>query len=41
MCSGEARGMSVIRVAIEEPLPSASGADRVCGSLEEVRAAGL
>lgn len=33
------RGMSVIRVAIEEPLPPASGADKVCGSLEEVPAA--
>ena len=35
----KARGMSVIRVAIEEPLPSASGADKVCRSLEEVTAA--
>jgi putative hydrolase of the HAD superfamily len=33
------RGMSVIRVAIEEPLPRASGADKVCGSLEEVSVA--
>ena len=32
----KARGMSAIRVAIEEPFPSASGADRVCSSLEEV-----
>jgi FMN phosphatase YigB (HAD superfamily) len=35
----KARGMSAIRVAIEEPFPSASGADRVCSSLEEVMSA--
>jgi FMN phosphatase YigB (HAD superfamily) len=35
----KARGMSAIRVAIEEPLPSASSADRVCESLEEVLSA--
>jgi FMN phosphatase YigB (HAD superfamily) len=35
----KARGIAAIRVAIEEPLPAASGADRVCGSLEEVLSA--
>jgi FMN phosphatase YigB (HAD superfamily) len=34
----KARGMAAILVAIEEPLPSASGGDAVCGSLEEVSA---
>jgi|GEM_PF-835961 len=35
----KARGMAAIRGAIEEPLPAASSADRVCGSLEEVPSA--
>jgi putative hydrolase of the HAD superfamily len=35
----KARGMAVIRIAIEEPLPAASAADRICGSLEEVLSA--
>ncbi|HEY6470015.1 MAG TPA: HAD family hydrolase [Candidatus Dormibacteraeota bacterium] len=34
----KARGMRAIRVAIEEPLPSASAADAVYGSLDEVSA---
>lgn len=34
----KAHGMTAIRVAVEEPLPSASIADVVCGSLEEVGA---
>lgn len=34
----KARGMEAILVAIEEPLPSASGADAICGSLDEVSA---
>lgn len=34
----KARGMLAIRVAIEEPLPSTSCADAICGSLDEVLA---
>lgn len=34
----KARGMAAILVAIEEPLPSASGADAIFGSLEAVAA---
>jgi FMN phosphatase YigB (HAD superfamily) len=37
----KALGMSTIRVAVEEPLPSYSRADRVFGSLEELSSTGL